>query len=191
MKRPLPVTLILPVCLLLYQLAAAQIAVVQTGKSYVTLTKGVNGGTIEAGDLLEIRATIAVGDFSSGIPNSLRILTNEGEVFRTFTDASDGDQAMYSAGGSAGTVNIGAACNATAPGGTSGGRIRRNGRPSFYNGVCIMSASYRIRVNTGLLFGTIIPINNLEALRAGMYLLRVQQAHRIIVNRVLKQSLYP
>lgn len=186
MKGPLPVTLILSVCLLLHQLAGAQIAVVQTGKSYVNLTKGVNGGTIEAGDILEIRATIAVGDFTSGtinrvhyvdtipnnttyIPNTLRILTNEGEVFRTFTDASDGDQAMYSAGrlrinmgstyngGVAATVNIGAACNSTVPGGTSGGRIRWNGRPSFYNGVCIMSASYRIQVNTGLPFGTIIP----------------------------------
>src|ERR1700722_9179501 len=31
------------------------------GKSYVNLTKGATGGTIEPGDILEVRATFVVG----------------------------------------------------------------------------------------------------------------------------------
>ena len=186
MKRNLP---FLPLSILLCLLVGRQTGhtqVVQTGKSYVNLTKGVLGGTIEGNDILEIRATIAVGDwdgsaitrvyFVDTIPvnttyviNSLKILTNEGLVFKSYSDASDADQAMRNGnflrinmgstfnGGNPATVNTGGACNTAVPdAGTSGGRIRWDGRPSFYNGVCIMSASYKVRVNIAALPGTII-----------------------------------
>ncbi|MDP9040349.1 MAG: hypothetical protein M3N30_00100, partial [Bacteroidota bacterium] len=84
------------------------------GKSYVNLTKGGSGGTIEPGDILEVRATFVVGgsgvnDFADScgyfdvvptnttyIPGTLAIRTNEGKVYKTFTDA---------AGDDAGTIN--------------------------------------------------------------------------------------
>jgi len=159
---------------------------IQTGKSYVNITKGVSGGTIEVGDILEIRATIAVGNFSTVtltnvryndtipanttyIANSLKILTNEGLLWKAFTDASDTDRGRYAGGylrinmGSSynnnvpASVNPGIACSIVTSGGTGGGRIQHNGRPSFYGGVCIMSASYRIRIDavpTGTVINT-------------------------------------
>jgi hypothetical protein len=86
------------------------------GKSYVNLTKGATGGTIEPNDILEVRATFVVGgsgvnDFVDScsysdvvpantiyIPGSLAILTNEGLVYKTFSDALGDD-----AGGSLGS----------------------------------------------------------------------------------------
>lgn len=188
MKKLIPIFLLLIAHYFIPPEAAhAQSLAIQTGKSYVNVTKGLNGGTIEAGDILEIRATIAVGDFSTNpiitnvrfndtiptgttyVANSMRILTNEGLAWRSFTDASTTDQAVRNGnfirinmgssynGGNAGSVNYGAAPPATAvPTGTTGGSIRYNGRPSFYGGVCIMSASYRIQVNAGLPYGTSI-----------------------------------
>lgn len=188
MKITIQVTLLLFACILtLHQSVQAQ--VVQTGKSYINISKGTSGGTIEPGDTLEIRATIAVGDWDGStitlvhyvdtipantiyVTNSLKILTNEGVVYSAFTDASDADLGMCAVtgslrtlrinmgsqynGGSAGTVNLGSACTTTAPSttGGSGGRIRSDGRPSFYGGVCIMSASYRIVVPMTLTYGT-------------------------------------
>src|SRR5664279_4486635 len=79
------------------------------GKSYVNLTKGATGGTIEPGDILEVRATFVVGgsgvnDFvdscayfdivpgnTTYIPGSLAILTNEGKLYKTFTDVAGDD----------------------------------------------------------------------------------------------------
>ena len=40
--------------------AVAQLKI-DYGKSYVNLTKGATGGTIEPGDILEVRATFVVG----------------------------------------------------------------------------------------------------------------------------------
>ena len=74
---------------------------IQFGKSYINVTKGVNGGTVEPGDVLEIRASIVVrsGTYDSCgyfdviptgttyIPGTIRVLTNEGKVYKQFTDA--------------------------------------------------------------------------------------------------------
>ncbi|MFT3826912.1 MAG: T9SS type A sorting domain-containing protein [Chitinophagaceae bacterium] len=188
MKATIRLTLLLfSFILTLHQAGFTQ--VIQVGKSYINISKGTSGGTIEPGDTLEIRATIAVGNWDNSqitlthyvdtipanvtyVANSLKILTNEGVVFNAFTDASDGDQAMSAItgtlrtlrinlgstynGGNAGTVSIGTACTTTAPSttGGTGGRIRWDGRPSFYAGVCIMSASYRIVIPTSLAYGT-------------------------------------
>ena len=79
------------------------LAQVQTGKSYINVTKGLSGGTFEPGDTLEIRAAIAVGNSNTitsvryndsidnnftYIPASLKILTNEGLTFRAYSDAA-------------------------------------------------------------------------------------------------------
>src|SRR5664279_1450592 len=93
------------------------------GKSYVNLTKGATGGTIEPNDVLEVRATFVVGgsginDYADScayfdvvpvnttyIPGTLAILTNQGKIYKTFTDALGDD-----AGGINGTnvrINLG------------------------------------------------------------------------------------
>jgi hypothetical protein len=181
MKTYVPVKfLLLTMCsFVLLRKADAQ-ATVQTGKSYVNITKGLNGGTIEPGDTLEIRATIAVGGGqislahyvdsipanTTYIPNSLKLLTNEGLVFKSYTDAPGDDPGYYDPAGylrinmgstDAGPVDLGGACSSTSPWSLpDGGVIRSNGRPSFYGGTCIMSASFRIVVNTALSYGYMV-----------------------------------
>ena len=126
---------------------------VDYGKSYFNITKGTSGGTIEPGDVLEIRATIVVKanaaydcSFTDNIPTNttyvpgtLRVLTNEGKIYQQFTDASDGDAGTIS--GSAITINLGSGATAGA-----GGIITNTNKPSFYGGTCIMVASYRVVV---------------------------------------------
>ena len=134
------------------------------GKSYVNISKGTQGSTIEPGDTLEIRATFVVrsGTFSlcsfsdvvpantTYVPGTIRVLTNEGKIFRQWTDAAGDD-----AGGISGSnilINLG-------KGATSGvgGSIKNTDKPSFYHGSCIMVASYRVVVNT-VAYGTKIGI---------------------------------
>ncbi|RXK59312.1 T9SS type A sorting domain-containing protein [Lacibacter luteus] len=91
---------------------------VQTGKSYISITRPT-GGTIQPGDELEIRAVIAVSGnsvyfarYNDTIPtgttyiaNSIRFTTNEGMNYGTplqptglLTDAGGDDEARYNAG---------------------------------------------------------------------------------------------
>jgi hypothetical protein len=72
MKRNLPVetNILLYSLLLILACSTSIIAVAQTpdfGKSYINVTKGLNGGTVETGDTLEIRASFVVrsGTFDS------------------------------------------------------------------------------------------------------------------------------
>ena len=141
---------------------AAAAPAVDYGKGYINVTKGSSGGTIEPGDVLEIRATFVVSantayycSFTDNIPantsyvpNTLRVLTNEGKVYQQYTDAADADAARIVAG--AITMNIG-------NGGTAatGGTIRNTNRPTNFGSTCIMVASYRVTVNA-VSFGTII-----------------------------------
>jgi len=158
-------------------------AQIQTGKSYVNITKGSAGGTFEPGDTLEIRATIAItgSNYSltrvrfvdtisndvTYVPGSLKILTNEGMVFRSYTDAGGDDPAMFNSTNKTLRINLsssGAAvgiCSNTSPtaDATLGGSINYNGRPSFYGNTCIMSASYRIVINETHNYGTIINLH--------------------------------
>ncbi|MDF2187287.1 hypothetical protein [Paraflavitalea sp. CAU 1676] len=172
------------VCTLVILPAAySQTARVLTGKSYVNITKGVSGGTIEPGDTLEIRATIAVGNFdgrsvsnahyvdtipanTTFISGSLKMLTNEGIDFKAYSDAAGDDPAYYDPAGyirinlgstfNAG-ANLGGICSNTTPwSAPNGGLIHGQGRPSFFGGVCIISASFRIRVNPAMAYGSSI-----------------------------------
>ncbi len=131
------------------------------GKSYVNLTKGVTGGTIEPGDILEVRATFVVGgsgvnDYvdscayfdavpanTTYIAGTLAILTNEGKVYKTFTDIPGDD-----AGGINGAnvrINLGFK-NAPIATATRRGRITYSDKPSFFGATCIMVATFRVQV---------------------------------------------
>lgn len=125
------------VFLLLITIANSYSQAIQTGKSYVNLTKGASGGTIEPGDLLEIRATVAMGSWNDPalvitnlrycdtipitvdyIANSMRLVTNEGLAFFPrnasgfYTDAADADQAFINNTGRL-RVNFGSTHNKT------------------------------------------------------------------------------
>src|SRR5882757_7916583 len=92
---------------------------VDYGKSYVNITKGPGGGTNEPGDILEIRATFVVKSgtaylcaYNDIIPTgttyisgTLRVLTNEGKIFRQWTDGSGDDPGTLS--GTNITINMG------------------------------------------------------------------------------------
>src|SRR5450432_1802298 len=131
------------------------------GKSYVNITKGITGGTIEPNDILEVRATFVVGgsgvnDYvdscayfdiipanTTYIPGTLAILTNEGKLYKSFTDLLGDD-----AGGINGAnvrINLGFK-NAPIATATRRGRITYNDKPSFFGSTCIMIASYRVKV---------------------------------------------
>ena len=128
-------------------------AVLDYGKSYVNVTKGASGGTIEPGDVLEIRAVFAVKgntaylcSFNDNIPSNtayvpgtLRVLTNEGQVYKQWTDAADGDPGTIS--GSAITINLGTGATQT-----NGGTVKNSDRPTLFGGTCMMVVSYRVTV---------------------------------------------
>ena len=124
----------------------------------MNITKGLNGGTIEPGDTLEIRATfvVRVGTFDSCgyydvlptgttyIPGTVRVLTNEGKIYKQFTDAQFDDEGWIS--GSNIRINLGYTQTESPARSYRRGRIRNTHKPSFGGGSCIMVASFRVRV---------------------------------------------
>lgn len=85
---------------------------VATGKSFINITRP-GGGAVNPGDELEIRVSVNVStnntrifrtrfndtipDNLNYVPNSMRILTNEGKQYKAFTDVGGDDQGYYNA----------------------------------------------------------------------------------------------
>ena len=145
---------------------AALTPLIDLGKSFINTSKPT-GGTVETNDVLEIRASVVVraGSFDSCrftdvIPagttymaGTLKILTNEGTTYKSFTDAQFdivNDEGWIS--GSNITMNLGYRQVDQPATVYRRGRIRNNNshKPSFYGGTCIMVASYRVRVTAAL-----------------------------------------
>lgn len=166
MKRPLPNLkkqtyhfLLTATCCFFILFAQAQTP--DFGKSYINVTKGLNGGTVEPNDTLEIRASFVVrsGTFDSCgyadvvplgttfIPGSIRVLTNEGKMYKAFTNVLNDDCGWIN--GTQIRINLGynPTNHATA---ARRGRVANNHKPSFYNSACIMIASFRVRVTAPL-----------------------------------------
>ena len=163
MKRSVPgqallLNSFLTVILLLSGLCPILAQNIDFGKSYINVTKGLNGGTVETGDILEIRSSFVVrsGTYDSCryqdavpagttyIPGTIRVLTNEGKIYKQFTDVS-GDDCGWITGSNI-TINLGfngAAAPATA---FKRGRVMNTHKPSFYGSSCIMICSFRITV---------------------------------------------
>lgn len=151
-------------CIVLLLVAdAATAQTVDYGKSYINTTKGAAGGTMETGDILQIRATFVVksgtldscGFFdnipagTTYVPGSLSVLTNEGKIYKSFTDAP-GDDCGWISGS---TVNINLGYNTAAGKQATAfrrGQIKNSDKPSFYGGTCIMVASYKIKITASL-----------------------------------------
>ena len=142
---------------------SADAQTVDYGKSYINLTKGIAGGTMEPGDTLQIKATFVVksgtldscGFFdnipagTAYIPGSLAVITNEGKLYKAFTDAAGDDCGRIT--GSTIVINLGyntaAGKQATA---FRRGQLKNSDKPSFFGGTCIMVASYKIKITAAL-----------------------------------------
>src|SRR5687768_5540961 len=149
---------------LIYNAHIASAQTAEFGKSYINVTKGTNGGTLEPGDILEIRASFVVtgGDFDSCsfsdvipagttyIPGTIRVLTNEGKIYKQFTDAATDDEGWIT--GTNVRINMG--YNQTVSATSVPARWNRRGTiasthvPRF-SGSCIMLASYRVQISYG------------------------------------------
>ncbi len=134
---------------------------VDYGKSYLNVTKGAGGGTIEPGDTLEIRATFVVKTGTAKncsfidtipanttfLPGTIRVLTDEGVIYQQLTDAADGDGGTFN--GTSVLINMGTGATAS-----SGGTLTSSGKPSLYYNSCIVIAAYRVVVNPSVAYET-------------------------------------
>ena len=90
--------------------------------SYINVTRNASGGTLEKGDIIEVHAlanlpsgnTISnvyfIAPITTGtqyVPNSLKLITNEGVILATYTDGSANDAGVYDASKPALRINIG------------------------------------------------------------------------------------
>lgn len=158
LRNPFLLKLTFPLIILLAFLLPITAQNIDFGKSYINVTKGLNGGTVETGDTLEIRASFVVrsGTYDSCrykdvvpagttyLPGTICVLTNEGKIYKQFTDAYGDDQGWIT--GSNITIHLGynpAAAPATA---FRRGRVANTHKPSFYGSSCIMVASFRVKV---------------------------------------------
>ncbi len=159
-------------------------AQVKFGNSYVNITKKTTGGTVEPGDILEIRTNIWFPNghnsnavywarYTDNIPSnttfiddSLRLITNEGLTYKRWTLAADADPATYNASPGAGEFNIrinlgrypSAPANTTNSDLTGAGTINTGGsskdKPRA-GGNVLVTTSFRVQV-TGNIGDTIV-----------------------------------
>jgi hypothetical protein len=133
------------------------------GKSFINITKGNGGGTVETGDILEVRASVTlrptliidsarftdvVPAGTNYVPGTLRILTNEGKIYKQFTDAANDDPGTIT--GSAITINLGFAWNDNAATASRRGRLRNTNIPTVGGPAHVILATYRVQVTAAL-----------------------------------------
>lgn len=163
---------------------------VATGKSFVNISRP-NGGTFLPGDIIEVRATIAVSGGSTTnrinsiryndtintakfeyIPNTLRLLTNEGKLYRQYTDATNDDPGVITTNQFI-RFNVGESAGNARP--TDGNGTTRSGslhgavRPTFYGTTSIQVYSYQIRIRNT----PVVVIDELITLNAGNFRYRI------------------
>jgi hypothetical protein len=129
------------------------------GKSYVNISRNSGGGTVNPGDTLEVRATLVIR--SSGldslafmdtlhmgggvrlVPGSIALRTNEGKVYKSFTDAVADDAGYFYTSGTDTVIQINFGAGATA---TKRGSLLNTSKPSVFGSTCIIMATYRVVV---------------------------------------------
>ncbi len=141
----------------------AMAVILDYSKSYINISKGTTGGSIEPGDVLEIRATFVVRANAADsvayydtlgnnngftyLSNTLSTQTNEGKIYKSFTDVLDADEGTVkqipATSDTAIKINIGLGAS-----GTARGKLRNTSRPSFGSN-CIIMATYRVQVYAG------------------------------------------
>ena len=163
-----------------YNICVSEItARVDFSRSYINITKGTTGGTVDVGDVLEMRATFVIRaktvDSLSFIdtlyntkglklvPGSIALRTNEGKIYgntigttpSAFTDAFDADAGWSSTNGLDTIIHINFGVGAT---NFKRGQLTNTSKPSVYTNTCIVMATYRVVVyapyNTKINFKT-------------------------------------
>jgi hypothetical protein len=148
-------------------------------KSYVNITKGNGGGTVNPGDTLEIRATLvlrsgtassvdslsmldtlAAGEGMRLVPGSLALRTNEGKLYKSFTDVYDADAgwrdaSLNNVADTAIQINFGAGASNVAR-----GALTNTSKPSVFGSTCIIMATYRVVVTAA--YNTVINLGGGE-----------------------------
>jgi trimeric autotransporter adhesin len=149
----------------------AQPTRIDAGRSYVNITKGTSGGTVDVGDILEIRNTFVVFNQSVDsvvfydtlrntkgfryVNGSLTLRTNEGKVYGSaYSEAIDADPGhVIQIAGLDTAIEIKMGLGAS---GSAKGMISNKSKPNFYDR-CIVMATYRVRVyapyNTKINYG--------------------------------------
>ena len=150
--------------------ASTASAILDYSKSYVNLSDTATGGTIDPGDILEIRATLVVRPNGGVIRyidsvayydtlkaggglhyfDSIALRTNEGKRYKYFTESDADSDAGWMTAGGVGTdttiqINMGTGATRTAR-----GVLNSASAPRFNTGVnanCIILATYRVVVN--------------------------------------------
>lgn len=141
---------------------------IETAKSYVNITKQNGGGSIDVGDVLEIRTTLSLtgtatidslsfqdtlkaGAGFSYQAGTVAMRTNEGKIFpiggSAYTDVA-GDDGGYAVGSGAGTdtiIRINFGTGATAAQG--GSATAASSQPRTAAGNYLIMATYRVTIN--------------------------------------------
>lgn len=137
-------------------------------RSYINVTKGSTGGTVDVGDTLEMRATFVITSRTADslsfadtlfsgrglrlVPGSIALRTNEGKVYGNtsgtgvpspFTDAFDNDAGWYSRNNTDTIIRINFGTGATS---FRRGALSNTSRPSVFNHTSIVMATYRVVV---------------------------------------------
>ena len=156
----------------------AQAQKLQFSYSYVNVTRNNGGGTLENGDIIEVRALAKVNANTSSfyyidtipsgtqfVPGSLKLVTNEGLPFAgsgPYTDASNDDAGVYVSTGPARLrVNIGTGFANAQSGAnfgltTGGGTVAAGSIPKFY-GSTLFIVVYQLTVtaaNNSIMYPT-------------------------------------
>ncbi|HVF80858.1 MAG TPA: T9SS type A sorting domain-containing protein [Flavisolibacter sp.] len=132
---------------------------IETSRSYINISKGTTGGTVDYLDTLEIRSTFVVkNNFADSlcfldtlyntkgfrlVPGSIALRTNEGKIYKSYSDAFDGDAGHRYTSGLDTVIRINIGTGATA---SARGRLNNTSKPSFYGSTCIVMATYRVVV---------------------------------------------
>lgn len=171
---------------------------VTTGKSYINISRP-NGGTFLPGDIIEVRATIAVTGGSNAaasrinfiryndtiniakltyIAGSLQMISNEGHLQKQFTDVADADSANIDLASGRLRFNIGAtsgACDVNVQGNstTNAGFLWGAVMPTFYGSTCIRVYVYRAQIKAT---AAIVAIDTTVLLSAGNFRYKIGNA---------------
>ncbi|HEX8314037.1 MAG TPA: hypothetical protein VF609_03545, partial [Flavisolibacter sp.] len=132
---------------------------IETSRSYINVSKGNIGGTVDHLDTLEIRSTLVIkNNFADSlsfrdtlyngkgvrlVPGSIALRTNEGKVYKPFTDIVDTDAGHRYTNGLDTVIRINFGTGAT---NSARGRLNNSSKPSFYGSTCIVMATYRVVV---------------------------------------------
>jgi trimeric autotransporter adhesin len=130
---------------------------IEFGKSYENKRANRNGGgSVRPGDTLILKTELVINSgaidslmfidtlFSGRglrlIPDSISLRTNEGVIYKSYTDAT-GDDAGYRYTNGLDTIiriNMGLGASSTAR-----GKLKRTSKPSVFGGACIIMATYQ------------------------------------------------